>query len=66
MLTGSSTLIVNLREALPYEFLAVTVKDDFPAFVGVPEIKPEELSVSPFGSVPDFVHVIGAVPEAVR
>lgn len=58
---------VNFFVALPMEFAAFTVKEYEPASVGVPEIVPFVARVMPMGSLPlERVHVIGAVPEAVR
>ena len=46
------TAIVNSFEALPFEFVALSVKVKVPAFVGVPLILPSCERVSPSGSLP--------------
>ena len=57
--------IDNAFVSFPALFVALTVKLDVPAAVGVPDIMPLEESVSPFGKLPlDTVHVIGVVPVA--
>ena len=58
--------IVMLSDLLsvPVVLVAVTVKLNVPAVVGVPEITPELERLSPDGGLPD--HVIGVVPVAVR
>ena len=66
-IAGCVMVMVNVRELFPAEFVALTVNEYVPAFVGVPEIFPALLKVSPAGRVPlVFVHVIAFVPVAIR
>jgi hypothetical protein len=53
--------------ALPTLFVALTVKLNVPAVVGVPVIAPVlEFKLKPAGRLPTVIdHVIGAVPVAV-
>jgi hypothetical protein len=66
--TGAVTLRLNCADAEPPAFVAVIVKVEVPATVGVPLMTPvEEPSKSPAGSVPlAILQVMGAVPVAVR
>lgn len=57
---------MNRFEVLPEVFAAVTLKVNFPAFSGVPEITPELSSVNPVGNLPVYVHVTAVLLEAVR
>ncbi len=60
-------MIVKRREVEPAELVAVTVKEDAPGVVGVPEMVPEEDRVSPVGRSPlARVHVMGDEPRAER
>ena len=64
---AATILSVSCREAEPAEFCAVTVKVYLPVAVGVPEITPALLRVSPVGRLPDVTdHVMGVVPVAVK
>ena len=59
-------VIVSDLVLLPAEFAAVTANENVPAVVGVPLITPE-LNDKPVGNVPlDMLHVMGAVPVAVK
>jgi hypothetical protein len=53
---------------LPALFVALTVKLDVPAAVGVPVIDPDvPFKLKPAGRLPlAIAHVIGAVPVAMR
>jgi hypothetical protein len=64
---AAATVCVMLTEAVPAALVAVTVYEDEPGVVGVPEMIPVAGSnVSPVGRVPAvMVNVIGAVPDAV-
>jgi hypothetical protein len=56
---------VKVRGLLPAAFDAVIVKLNEPDCVGVPESKPVELKVSPFGIVPAVCdQLIGVSPVA--
>ncbi len=57
--------ILSVRDCVaePAEFCAVTVNVYLPVAVGVPEITPALLRVSPVGRLPDVTdHVMGVVP----
>ena len=62
------TTIVNCFELFPAAFVALTVKLDVPAVVGVPEINPVFwFRVKPDGKLPlDIAQVIGGVPVATK
>ena len=48
---------------VPRESVTRTVKEKSPRRLGVPETTPDELSVNPFGSLPDVrAHVYGPTP----
>ena len=51
--SGSLTVIVRSFSAVAVPSAALTLKDDSPAVVGVPEIVPKLLRFSPAGSVPE-------------
>ena len=59
--------MINALVTFPAEFVALTVKLDVPAVVGVPVIAPVvAFKVKPVGNVPSVTaHVIGVVPVAV-
>ena len=58
--------ILNCFESLPAEFVALTVKFDVLAVVGVPEISPPSLKLKPLGRLPLSIdQIIGAVPLAL-
>ena len=64
---GWAIVIVKALDALPTELAACTVNVNVPAVVGVPEMSPEALSVSPAGKSPLVtLHVMGAAPVADR
>ncbi len=64
---AATILSVSCRAADPAEFCAVTVKVYLPVAVGVPEITPAALRVSPAGRLPELTdHVMGVVPVAVK
>ena len=65
---GAFTVRLNPLELLPAELVAVTVKLETPAAVGVPLRTPvDEPRLNPAGSVPlATVQVMGAVPLAAR
>lgn len=61
------TVSVSGKLALPTAFVAVNVMLPDEVAIGVPESSPDELKVSPVGSVPAVTdHVIGPVPSAVN
>lgn len=61
----NGTRRVKSFEAVPTEFVAVTVKGNAPGSVGVPEIVPEESRLRPSGSEPsERVHVMWVAPMA--
>ena len=63
---AGSTTMLRAAVSFPAPFVALTVKLDVPAAVGVPEITPAALSVKPTGRVPtETSQVIGASPVAV-
>jgi len=64
----SAMAMLRFLVALPAEFVALTVKFDVPAAVGVPVIAPVDVfKFSPTGRLPvDIAHVIGVVPVAAR
>ena len=62
---GSLTVIVNVPDALPAAFDAVTVMLNVPAFDAFPESRPPSLIVRSSGRFSAF-HVIGAVPVAAN
>ena len=67
--TAAALLIVieSCLETLPALLVALTVKVNVPAAVGLPVIVPLLASVKPFGKLPlTLVHVIGVVPVAAR
>ena len=51
--TWSTTMVKLSVAALPMPLTASTTPLNVPAVVGVPEIRPAELSVRPLGSVPE-------------
>ena len=62
---GAAIVIVKDLDALPTEFTACTVNVKVPALVGVPEMSPEVLSVSPPGRSPLVrLHEIVGAPAA--
>jgi hypothetical protein len=63
---GAATVRLNCVALDPPAFIAVTVKVEAPAVVGVPLMMPvEDPKDSPAGSAPLVtLHVIGAVPVA--
>jgi hypothetical protein len=64
---GALIVILSSLELDPAAFVAVKVKANVPAAVGVPLMTPVEDKESPASSVPLWMlHVIGAVPLAVR
>ena len=65
VLTGATTVIDKVVNALPPPPAALTVKLKTPATVGVPDITPAEESVSPGGIEPAATaQVMGVVPVA--
>ena len=72
VITGATVatviIIDNVFVPSPALLVALTVKLDVPAVVGVPDIVPvDELIVKPAGKLPlDIDHVIGVVPVAAR
>jgi len=68
---GTPALLITMLKVLvafPKSLVALTVKLDVPAAVGVPEITPAApFKPSPEGRLPlAKVHVIGVVPVAAR
>jgi hypothetical protein len=69
VIVGAAVAIVidNGLVAFPAALAALTVKSDFPAVVGVPEIAPLSARLNPAGNVPTLtLHVTGASPLAVN
>ena len=67
LISEKGTISVKSFVFSPAEFDALTVNVNTPSSAGMPEIVPEESSVSPSGSVPsEIVHVMGAEPIASR
>ena len=59
-------MILKFLESLPAAFVALTVKLNVPASVGVPETTPPPLKPKPPGKLPLAIdHVIGVVPYAL-
>jgi len=51
---------------VPAAFVALTVKLNVPAVVGVPEITPALLKFKPLGRLPLSIDQVGAVPVALN
>ena len=65
MAGGWFIVIVNCLVWFPAIFVAWAEKVNWPAAVGVPEIRPDWFKVRPGGSWPEaMAHVIGVVPVA--
>jgi hypothetical protein len=67
VITGAGTVTVKVRGALPVPplLLALSVTPEFPAPVGVPEIKPEAvLTVRPAGN-PDAPKLVGELVAVI-
>ena len=65
MVGTALTTMLKAFVTLPSAFVALTVKSNVPAAVGVPETTPALLKLKPPGKLPlDIAQVIGAVPVA--
>ena len=60
------TTILKAPVPVPAAFVALTVKLNVPAVVGVPEITPALLKFKPLGRLPLSIDQVGAVPVALN
>jgi hypothetical protein len=61
---GALIVMDNDLVSVPISLVAFTVKVDFPAVVGVPEITPAVVRLKPAGNAPSRLHVMGVSPLA--